>query len=82
MHLASHIYSEENDEHKNKIQKFRDVMKKQKDYINNARKNDEIMNNMINEQLQEKNLRNNLFNSSNKKNKNKALRIFNNKMFD
>ena len=78
MNLPSHIYNEEIDEI-NKIQKFRDVIKKQKDYIINARKNDEIMSNLKNEQFQEKNLRLNLLNNSTK-NKTKPSKIFNNKI--
>jgi hypothetical protein len=44
MNLPSHMYNDEGEHYKNKMQKFRDVIKKQKEYINNARKNDEIMN--------------------------------------
>lgn len=78
INLHSNYYKEDSDGITSKIQKFSDVIKKQKDYINNARKNDEIINNLKYDQMQEKNLRLNLLNASTK-NQNKQ-RIFNNKM--
>jgi len=73
------LYFEDGEDIKDKIQKYKDVIKKQKDYLNNVKKNDEFINCLKNEQSKEKNLRINLY-EGNGRNSKKPLKIFNNKI--